>query len=547
MIKALKRSVSGFAATALVFGMFAFAPSTLAASFVMDGSPDNTFNINTESKIIFPVKVTENNLNEDFSVGFRIIGPLGEPDEQNKLTSVFQYTSNNQVHEFEWDGKINGVDVKSGEYKAQFTNVDMNSLEYTFDVVNDGNSNDAGDLDFDPDLANEYEIDGDDYKIPVKLDNSDSDTTVRVYIYEDGENQGNPVFTRMFTQDETYTFEWDGELANGDDAEEGTYKIKVTGEDQQNDQSNTLTDTFKVVEEGGNIDSDGKIAFTATPEDEFVENSDDEFKVSVKLEDENDVIVTASIDGPGNKTLEAKRTMDDNETFVFTWDEDDLDVLGDYELTVQGEDSEDKLTNKLSHDFEVVEEGGSDEEACAGYQDVKEDNVHCDAIEWAKQEGIMTGVGNGDFFAGNDEVDRAQASKISLESFNEYDANQDYCDGVKPLSDVSLGLWYSNYVCRAVDIDMITGYKSGPDAGKFVADRDVSVIEMFAIFLRPLDENMPMGSSYSGLAANQWYSGYAKYAKDKGLYPGTSLSPTKVATRYEIVDFLYELHEKGEI
>lgn len=646
MINIIKRSIAGFSATALVLGTLAFAPSTFAAEQLLLNLDTEETHVKGSGDYEVSIKATGAPADFPFTADFYLNKKPSAP--VTKIES-HEFTQTGETYTFEW----NGDNASLGDYNFVVKSDDATIGIQSFELVDE----EEPIITFNPTPSNSYDLDdNEDYEVKVRLQNyvNNEETEVKLYVYKKGSSQGQAVDTDEFDANETLTLTWDG-----DDAEEGTYIAKVTaesdnytldpltrefeiegdnnegdsdgeisftttpedefeldsdddfevsveledednvvvtatidgpgnlelegertmddgdtyvfkwdkddldklgdyeltvqGEDTSDDLTNKLTHDFEVVEELSDDegDSDGKISFTTTPKAEYELDSDDDYKVSVKLEDEDDVVVTAKIDGPGTLNLESKRTMDDGDTFVFVWDKDDLDKLGDYELTVQGEDKNDDLTNKLTRDFEVVEELSDDDEddddSCAGYDDVKENNVHCDALEWLKAEGIMTGKGNGDLFAGNDNTNRAETAKMSLMAFDDYDADEDYCDGDKPLNDVSLNQWYSNYICRAVETGMITGYKSGPDAGNFVPGRDVSVIEMFAIFLRPLDVTMPAGVSYTGLLSNQWYSGPAKFAKDNGYYPGTSLLPTKIATRYEIADFLYEMHLDGEI
>ena len=520
MIKSFKRYISAIAGSTLVLGLLAFVPSTFAAFLTIDNGTPTTFNITTQSTMDFGVLM--NGYDKNYGVGFSIRGPLGN-NEQNKLMEVHNYTGND-TYTFKWDGKINDVDVVPGEYRAEFSNIGLNPnpLIFDFDVVTA-----EAELSFNPTPASTYTIGSGDYNVSVELSDYIKDTDVNFFIYKKGANLQIPLDTQLYDKNETHEFTW-----NGNGATPGTYVIKATAEGLE-----AITREFEVK----NVDSNIQLAFTSMPDNEYEMDSNDDYEASVKLTGADNVEVTATIDGPGNIELESKRVMDDGEIFVFTWDADDLDTLGDYELVIEGVGAD----NNLSRDFEVVKANTDD--SCAGYKDVDADDENCDALEWLKAADIMTGQGTGDYFAGSDTLNRAELTRIALEAHDQYNANTDYCDGDKPFPDVNLGLWYSDYVCQAKLTKTVTGYISGVFAGLFKPSNDVSVVEAMTLLLRPLDKNMPAGCSYALLECGAWYSGPAKYSKDRGYYEGNSISPTQVMSRMKVATFLYELYLDGEI
>ena len=96
---------------------------------------------------------------------------------------------------------------------------------------------------------------------------------------------------------------------------------------------------------------------------------------------------------------------------------------------------------------------------------------------------------------------------------------------------------------------MITGYKSGVDAGYYRPSRSVNRVEFLALILRNVNDTMPgTGStSYADVASGQWYSGFAKYSYDHSLFSGTRLYPTNQVTRVEVARVIYKLNQQGKI
>jgi len=160
----------------------------------------------------------------------------------------------------------------------------------------------------------------------------------------------------------------------------------------------------------------------------------------------------------------------------------------------------------------------------------------------------MTGNPNGNF-APDDLLQRDQVAKIVLQTFNKFNNSANYCQSNDPFPDVTEAEWSYQYVCRGKSLGMITGYLSGADAGFYRPARSVNRVEFLALLLRNLNETMPANdqSSYSDVALNGWFTGYAKYSYDHSLFTGSRLYPTNFTTRLEVARVIYKLHQLGKI
>lgn len=185
---------------------------------------------------------------------------------------------------------------------------------------------------------------------------------------------------------------------------------------------------------------------------------------------------------------------------------------------------------------------------CAGFTDVLATNVHCPAIVYVKSIGVMTGNPNGTF-APSGILQRDHVVKIALLSFKKFTGNVDYCKGVNPFPDITAQEWSFQYVCQGKNLNMITGYKSGADAGFYRPARAVNRVEFLALILRNLAESMPsiFDPSYSDVELGQWYSGYAKYSFDHNLFSGIKLFPTNNVSRVEAAEVIFQLHNLNKI
>jgi len=187
-------------------------------------------------------------------------------------------------------------------------------------------------------------------------------------------------------------------------------------------------------------------------------------------------------------------------------------------------------------------------DTCAGFTDVLANNPHCLQVTFVQTIGAMLGNPDGTF-AGNSNLQRDQVAKIILETFDKFDPDQDYCNGVNPFPDVTPSAWSYQYICRGKQLGMITGYLAGEDAGMYRPGRSVNRAEFLALVLRNLNETMPSvnSTSYEDVVTGQWYASYAKYSMDHNLYEGNRLYPTQFATRFEVADVLYKLYQQGKI
>ncbi len=185
---------------------------------------------------------------------------------------------------------------------------------------------------------------------------------------------------------------------------------------------------------------------------------------------------------------------------------------------------------------------------CAGFGDIQSNDPNCAAITYMKSIGAMTGGPNGNF----DQyglLQRDQVAKIILQTFNKFNSQFDYCLSVNPFPDVTENNWSFQYICRGKSLGMITGYKTGVDAGYYRPARSVNRVEFLALLMRNLSDTMPdiSSSSYSDVATGQWFSGYAKYSYDHSLFTGSRLYPTNFTTRLEVAQTIYKLHQLGKV
>ncbi len=213
---------------------------------------------------------------------------------------------------------------------------------------------------------------------------------------------------------------------------------------------------------------------------------------------------------------------------------------GEYVFSVSGVSSMVEIEEKLLY-FQV--ETSEVATSCAGYTDLEPDDPDCEAIEYVQSLGAMTGYPDGSF-GPDDILLRDQVAKIILMTFNQFDDEVDYCQDEAAFPDVTDDQWSYQYICRGVELGIITGYASGEDAGFYRPGRQVNRVEFLALLLRNLTEEMPADteSSYVDVPLEQWFTGFAKFSKDSNLFEGNELKPTNYTTRREVAQIIYKLY-----
>lgn len=495
-------------------------------------TPKSTLNVKKGELIDFSVKLS--NFEQAVDVHFDI-----QPEGKNAFNvKTIQYTGNT-TKLYQWDGEQFGDDLSPGEYTAIFYGDGIKPLTHTFNIVTAEPT-----IAFDGGPSTQHLLTGDDYKVSVALTGYASQTTVTVLTALGLDAIYIPQDEYVYKADGTHEFSWDVS-----DYDVGTYPVKIVGKDYNGNITNTLDYQLKIVEKAP------MLSFVDVPPISYTVGQ--EYKASVQLADFTtdtsvDLFIYKKNTNPVAFAKAETYVYQAEGTHEFTWDgklNGNQATPGDYEVRLLGQDLDGNSTNILTQDIQLLGKAvlipGDD--SCAGYKDLKKTDWSCAAAQWAKDAGIMTGQQGGEYFDGYSYLNRAEIAKVALVAHQLYKAENDYCQAKKPFADILLGQWYTNYICLGKNIKMLTGYAAGPDAGKYVPARSVTLPEMFCIVARPLGESMPQGASYSGLATDQWYSGCAKYVKDHGYFEATSILPTTEATRFNALNFLYALHQDGKI
>ena len=169
------------------------------------------------------------------------------------------------------------------------------------------------------------------------------------------------------------------------------------------------------------------------------------------------------------------------------------------------------------------------------YGDVSKDSYYYDAVKWAAETGVTTGVGDG-LFAPEWVCTRVQivtflcrASGIPAPKATEL-----------PFTDVAADAYYAQAVLWAVE----NGITNGTSETTFSPDQTCTRAHAVAFLYRMSGSPAAAGSTFSDVAADAYYRAAVAWAVEKGITNGTSgttFSPDDTCTRGQIVTFLYRL------
>ena len=163
-------------------------------------------------------------------------------------------------------------------------------------------------------------------------------------------------------------------------------------------------------------------------------------------------------------------------------------------------------------------------ETVAGFTDVYADDYYADAVAWALEKKITTGMGNQQFGPAVN-LSRSQAVTFLWRAMN--------CPAPKTteskFSDVKPGAYYYNAVLWAAE----NGVTDGIGGGLFGVDNDVTRGQMITFLWRTMGKPNDVGGA--------WYESAENWAKSENLLSGTAqaYSTGAVCPRGDVVFYLW--------
>ena len=169
------------------------------------------------------------------------------------------------------------------------------------------------------------------------------------------------------------------------------------------------------------------------------------------------------------------------------------------------------------------------------YGDVSKDSYYYDAVKWAAETGVTTGVGDG-LFAPEWVCTRGQIVTFLWRASGSPAPKATEL----PFTDVAADAYYAQAVLWAVE----KGITNGTSETTFSPDQTCTRAHAVAFLYRMSGSPAAAGSTFSDVAADAYYAQAVLWAVEKGITNGTSgttFSPDDTCTRGQIVTFLYRL------
>ncbi len=165
------------------------------------------------------------------------------------------------------------------------------------------------------------------------------------------------------------------------------------------------------------------------------------------------------------------------------------------------------------------------------FKDVPENHVYKMAIEYVKNEGIVKGYPDGNFQP-QWPINRAEFTKILVES-HFGDADIQGCEKSQMnFSDVAKSAWYAPYVCMAQKAGIVKGYEDGT----FQPTWNIRITEAAKVIVKSFQ--LPTNNT-----SDIWYEPFLLALSQRSAIPATIERLDHNVTRGEMAEFIYRLNK----
>ena len=170
------------------------------------------------------------------------------------------------------------------------------------------------------------------------------------------------------------------------------------------------------------------------------------------------------------------------------------------------------------------------------FYDVPNDAYFYEAVKWAVENGITTGVGN-DLFAPEQPCTRAQ-----IVTFLWRAAGSPAPKNMSSFSDVSADSYYAKAVAWAVE----NGITTGTGDGKFSPDATCTRAQSVTFLFRAIGKLVDSKAEFSDVLTDSYYANAVAWAVENGVTNGIGdglFGPDNSCTRAQIVTFLFRAYQ----
>lgn len=287
---------------------------------------------------------------------------------------------------------------------------------------------------------------------------------------------------------------------------------------------------------GDEVEVNSNMTFTAQWKERFPDGpssggsssvSDNEYAVTVDAGKHGDVSVSPKWAEEGDTvtiTADPDNGYVVDEVIVTDKNGDDIRVRdrGDGEYTFTMPDS------KVTVEVTFVEAGDE-----LSFVDVAKSDYYYDAVKWAVENGVTTGVTDTIFAPGNP-CTRAQTVTFLWRAAGMPQA----ANRVNPFTDVSVNDYYYEAVLWAVE----NGITGGTTATTFSPNATCTRAQVVTFLWRYSKEDASILPMFTDVAEGDYYYGAVAWAVENGVTTGvtdTTFAPGNPCTRGQIVTFLY--------
>ncbi len=179
----------------------------------------------------------------------------------------------------------------------------------------------------------------------------------------------------------------------------------------------------------------------------------------------------------------------------------------------------------------------ADSTSTAFFDDVAADSYYYEAVKWAVEKGITSGVGNG-LFGSNDPCTRAQ-----IVTFLWRAAGSPEPKALSSFSDVPADAWYAKAVAWAVE----NGVTAGVGDGLFGSDDTCTRAQSVTFLFKALKATAKGQADFKDVSASDWYAKAVAWAVENGVTAGVGgglFGSGDDCTRAQIVTFLFKAYNK---
>lgn len=453
-------------------------------------------------------------------------------------------------HEIDWDGTDNDDDIQDeGSYYYEFT-AKTGGEKFTYDgKVKIKKGADSASSTKKPRIENLFvtkdSFDPANYEKTYIVFSLTREADTVITVYDENDKKMETLINEKDVAEGYKNVKWDGS-----DLDEGRYTIEVEVENSKGSDKESIE--VEIVEEENTGKKPNVFKDLIHPESLVINSKNQKLTVDFRIDKESEVTVEITDNGELIQTIIQDKELEEGEYF-FQWDGRDKYgkqvTEGFYKYKISA-------VNKYGKDYEKGQfyvdnskkDGGlfPNEGNCGVFYDVPQSYEFCDAIKWAKINGIFEGYSDGTFRP-SEPITRVEALKVILKAFNVNILT--YQGGAFGFYDLTENAWYMPYIKTALTLGIANGYADS----SFRPNNYVSRIEALKLMLNTavINDNLIVpvisyGQPYPDTPDTpdtKWYLSYAWFSKKHDLVPvKTALFPSAYMSRGAMAEMLYRYY-----